>query len=268
MYSTIINNIYTIAWALFLYKFLTFYIVTFLPPYWYECYEYYDYQYIKNTGITYGYNIIYGISCCQIYGVKIYKIIKPSITFIKKQYLVIEDELLLLFASKPSATHIDYYNNGIKVCTTDTNISPTQLTNVNFKPFPEIKYDYIVIKHKANPDSITVDKLCLQYYPTNTGINWDMSNIKFLSLQLEYNNAQHHIYLSTNEYNYYIQNAIIDKQFINYYLQNVLQENVTDKDEKYTLHVVDNDVKLHILTEMDSIIINKDDYTIKIGNDN
>ena len=267
MYNTIMHNIYIVTCGIFMYNFLHFCITLYVLPK-------YDYQYIKNVGINiisnYGYNILYGISCCQIYGIKMYKIINPSITFMQKQLLVVKDELLMLFAykDKPCVTHIDYYNNGIMVCSGCTNISPHQLTKDHVETFNNFTYDYMVIQHKPSHNDVQVDKLCLQYYPTSTNINWVKSNIKFLLLQLNYNDTEHYIHLSTNEYNYYIQNAIIDKQFINYYLQHVLQQNTIDKDDKYTLHVVDNDVKFHTLTESDSIIINKDDYIIKIGNDN
>lgn len=124
------------------------------------------------------------------------------------------------------------------------------------------EYDLIVfsdISDNLKPQN----KICYSALNDETDYKYDVSNIKFISVNLTYNKNQYDIKLKTDEFNYYIVNNVIDKVFLKYYLVHVLNI-VLDKDTDFTykLEIIDNTVNVINLDINDSIIILKDGYNV------
>jgi hypothetical protein len=98
--------------------------------------------------------------------------------------------------------------------------------------------------------------------------NYEISNIKFIAINLTHNNKTYQIQLKTPEYNYYIVDNIIGKTFFNYYLVNILKvvNSSLDSNFKYNLEIMDHNVNMFTLNENQSIIFKKDSYDILQSN--
>jgi hypothetical protein len=94
--------------------------------------------------------------------------------------------------------------------------------------------------------------------------NYEVSNIKFIAINLTYNNNTYQIQLKTPEYNFYIVDNIIGKTFFNYYLVNILKvvNSSLDSNFKYNLEIMDHNVNMFTLNENQVIIFKKDSYDI------
>jgi hypothetical protein len=96
-------------------------------------------------------------------------------------------------------------------------------------------------------------------------VNYELCNIKFISLNIEYNNSIYEIHLNTSEYNYYIVNNAIDKLFVYYYFKNIIKTGIEDSLDTfaYKLTLMDHNVNIVQLNEKYSIIMQKDNYIIQ-----
>ena len=98
--------------------------------------------------------------------------------------------------------------------------------------------------------------------------SWDnqfeLSDISFIALYLNYNNVRYHINLKTDKYNYYLVGNIINKLFLQYYINTVLNHTnfVIDDTTSYSLELMDHEVNMIYLDIEDAIIIEKNSYHI------
>jgi len=98
--------------------------------------------------------------------------------------------------------------------------------------------------------------------------NYEVSNIKFIAINLTHNNKTYQIQLKTPEYNFYIVDNVIGKTFFNYYLVNIIKvvNSSLDSNFKYNLEIMDHNVNMFTLNENQSIIFKKDSYDILQSN--
>jgi hypothetical protein len=123
----------------------------------------------------------------------------------------------------------------------------------------------LIISDKKSIDKKIVDKKNIN--TCNSSL--EISNITFIALYLNYNNERYNINLKTKEFNYYLVENIINKQFVQYYINNILKlpfyytkENMAS----YQLELMDHEVNMISLNENQSIIIENNGY--RIINDN
>ena len=124
-----------------------------------------------------------------------------------------------------------------------------------------IEYDLIIFSDDLKPQN----KICYNTLNDNIDYKYDLSDIKFISINLTYKETQYDIKLKTDEFNYYIVNNVIDKVFLKYYLVHVFNI-VLDKDTifAYNLEIIDHMVNVINLDMNDSIIILKNGYNVSI----
>ena len=130
-------------------------------------------------------------------------------------------------------------------------------------------YNLIIYSH-YNIDLIYDKKLF--YKSTNSNIKKenekvdigiDISNVKFVDITLIYNNNTYPIKLSTNKYNFYIVDNVINMIFIKYYIINMLYLSIDNtKNFTYKLIIMDNNINVLNLDENDSILLLKNDDKI------
>jgi hypothetical protein len=108
-----------------------------------------------------------------------------------------------------------------------------------------------------------VNKVILHSQPFLT--DYEVSNIKFLLVEIKIDNKAYKVDLKTDEYNYYIVNNILDKKFFVYFFRNYQLYQFTDTDYdsiKFVIKILDHNCNLREfeITDDKFIIIKKDDY--------
>lgn len=102
------------------------------------------------------------------------------------------------------------------------------------------------------------NKVIFYSYPTS--LDYTLSNIQFIAIDLHYANKSYSICLKNKQYNYYIVNNCLNKYFFKYYLKNIL--NVVEPEFDYKLTLVDQNVNIVELTSEQCITIYDNDYRI------
>lgn len=137
----------------------------------------------------------------------------------------------------------------------------TDVSNVHFE---EDSNSFYIFSDNIKTSNNCVNKVLLYSQPFN--INYEVSNIKFLLLEVKLNDKKYKIDLKNLERNYYIVNNIFDKNFFIYYLKNyqlysLINEEV-EKIDKFDINLIDQDVNIRELeiTDKKFIVIKKDEY--------
>jgi hypothetical protein len=93
-------------------------------------------------------------------------------------------------------------------------------------------------------------------------IDYKVSKIKFISIELDYNNNKYLIELKTSDKNYYIVNNYLNELFFKYYIKNILNLSVNQNNFDYSVTIIDNDANIIYLLPHQSIKINENNYEI------
>lgn len=151
---------------------------------------------------------------------------------------------------RPLVPSIELYKDGVFLCKQD--VHETLATS----------YDYNYVIYSQPSDNI-VNKVIYTSIPSE--LSYHVSNIKFVSLNVEYNNTVYEIELGKPEFNYYVVNNKIDSMFIMYYLKQVLKKEVNNSFEDFTykLTLMDNNINIIQLDETSVVVITKDNYIIE-----
>ena len=111
-----------------------------------------------------------------------------------------------------------------------------------------------------------MNKLC-QILNDNINLDYDISTIKFMLLEVNLNDKTYKITLKSDTYNYYIVDNILDKRFFIYYLKNHNTDTITNEEmesikDKINIKLIDNNVNVRELeiTDEKIIVIKKDSY--------
>jgi hypothetical protein len=121
-------------------------------------------------------------------------------------------------------------------------------------------YDLILI-YDNNGNIKSIDKLCNIEFPTK--MLYAISNVKFIAIELIYNDNNYEIQLKTETHNYYVDGTVLNRNFLKYYLKNVLKVNPINDSFDYTLVVIDHNANMMELKSDQTIIIKENDYEIK-----
>ena len=154
---------------------------------------------------------------------------------------------------RPLIPSMELYKDGVFLCKRNEN------------EFLAESYDYNYVICSQPSDNI-VNKVIYTSIPSE--LSYHVSNIKFVSLNVEYNNTIYEIELCNPEYNYYVVNNKIDNMFTIYYLKHVLKKEVNEslEDFTYKLTLMDNNINIIQLDETDTLVITKDNYIIEDKN--
>ena len=208
--------------------------------------------FLEPNMLTIGYNSIYYYSKCQIIFNNCKSVIVTPVINCLKRFKFTND---ILFVEIPI---IQFYNNG--------NEKYKRVYNgVVDKAITEIllETDLVILSDKNN-ETDCMNKIHFTVYPEK--IEYIVSNIKFISLVLEYNTKLYTIDLKTENYNHYIINNILNVSFFKYYLINILSEKM-DKEEEtdfnYKLTLIDHNVDIFELTSNQYLVIKENGYEIE-----
>lgn len=205
---------------------------------------------LQELGIKIAYNIIYFYSVCQIKCNQLYNFTLP---YLKKYniFSFMPDSLETSSTSNPEVEIYDLITN------------KTVFEGEYSEAFDEMKLNnkmdkIIIISH---PSCIN-KKILYELEPLNKEL--EESEISFIALYLNYNNARYHINLKTDKYNYYLVGNVINKLFLQYYINSALNHTnfVIDDTKPYSLELMDHEVNMIYLDIEDSIIIEKNGYHI------
>lgn len=211
------------------------------------------------------YNFIYIFSKIQIFIIKINKRLFPyiclfstSVSNVLQKYNIITKQNIIY--------SIEFYksNNLLTKKIVSSEDLLKSLITVE-KSLKEIKnatpneYNFIIYSDYSQlKDNKQINKICYENFPNN--LQYELSNIRFISVLLNYQENDYNIELENDHYNYYIVNNKIDKNFVNYYWKHIIKSNVDIND--YMITLCDQDVNIQILNPNDIIIIYKDSYEI------
>lgn len=94
-------------------------------------------------------------------------------------------------------------------------------------------------------------------------LNCEVSNIRFMAIDIKYNNEIYPIFLQKTK-NYYIVGNKLNELFFKYYLINELNVCITDNTNfDYKVTILDHNVNVILLEKKDALIIEKDTYILK-----
>jgi hypothetical protein len=208
----------------------------------------------QQTLITISYNLIYCYSKGQLIFIKSRNCINKFIQA-NPYYKKIVDEIYKkkvqqneIFQIKNDQIYIKYF------------------TDINDIQFEHEKDCFYIFSDNINAVNKCVNKIILQSQPFLT--NYELSNIKFMLVEVKIGDKTFKIDLKTDNENFYIINNILDKRFFTYYLKNYQHYNFKDEDfndinlDKLSLKIIDNNVNVRELEITDDkfIIIKKDEY--------
>lgn len=211
--------------------------------------------------INASYKLIYFYSKCQIIYIKFYNKIKSYIDTIPK--------------TKPTTikniikNDICHYINGEKH---NSFIADSILEQ--FVVYDLLKEDensiYIYSDYFQPIEDNCINKVIISENPVS--LIYDISNIKFMLLEVKVNDNMYKINLKSDTYNYYIDGNILNRQFFIYYLKTYYSEQITKELNKNyyfpdILHIklIDQDINVKELeiTNSKHIILYKDSYIYK-----
>lgn len=192
--------------------------------------------------IMVSYNIIYLYSKAQIFYMNIVKIVNKKIEETPKLLKLKNDLDLILNKKNVTVTMIECIKNGIL----SNNLSTTEC-------------DFALYSRLDDSNKCLNKKIV---YDLDESIAvYEVSDIKFLLVELKNDTDTYKIDLKTDEYNFYIVGNRFTKQFFQYYLTEILK--ITESVDNLRLHIIDQDVnkaELDFSGENAHILLEKTGY--------
>lgn len=202
--------------------------------------------------INIGYNLLYLFSVSQIQINKVVKLINP---YVKKVTKYLKENILKKEIKKQTIEIID--KNGNVNLISLTREYPLQLLLNNM--FIAEKPEGILVSDK-NEETGCINKI--YYKDIVSTIEYKLSKINFMMIELEHEGKKYIIELKNDIFNYYIVNNSLNQIFFKYYLKNVLKVPVNEDKLDYTVTILDHNINFVTLLPEQYIILNEHDYTI------
>ena len=192
--------------------------------------------------VTVSYNLIYVYSKAQIFYMNIVKTVNKKIEETPKLLKLKNDLDLLLNQKNGTVIMIECIKNGIL----SDNLSTTEC-------------DFALYSRLDDSNKCLNKKIV---YDLDESIDvYDVSDIKFLLVELKNGDDTYKIDLKTEAYNFYIVGNKFTKQFFQYYLNEILK--ITESFDNFSLHIIDhevNTVELDFSDENAHILLEKTGY--------
>lgn len=221
-----------------------------------------QYMYLKEKMvpviIKLGYNLVYVFSVCQIQMNKMINMLVPYVKNVKK-YL--KDNNIIVEVKTQTLNLID--KNGIIKTRFLISNKSYNLGELCEGIFDDKNVSGIVL-HDIDDKTECINKIYMEKCPElkEGKLDYKLSTISFIMVELEHNNEKHKIELKNDEHNYYIVNNSLNQNFFKYYLKNILQASINDDIFDYTVTIIDHNVNFITLLPEQYIIFNENDYTI------
>jgi len=134
-------------------------------------------------------------------------------------------------------------------------------------------YDFIVFSDSNNVTSGNryINKILLKTIPQTQCIMYELSDIKFMLIEVKINDKTIKLNFKTDEYNYYISDNIFDYKFFKYFLKKYHINEIKDVNEEIlkgmTINILDNNVNNIEYGVSECIQLKKNEY-VKFSNTN
>lgn len=204
--------------------------------------------------IKIGYDILYGLSVCQIQLNRLNNMLVPYLNKFK-QYL--KDSNLMVELKTQLISKIDE-NGNIENTILISDSSPLEIFD---NLFDETNKSWMLLSDK-NFDTGCVNHICYEKRPMLR--DYKLSKIKFMTVELLLfsDNVKYNIELKNTTNNYYIVNNSLNKYFLKYYLKNILKVQIDEHNFDYKLLILDHNVNFITLDSHEYIVIHEDNYTV------
>lgn len=141
-------------------------------------------------------------------------------------------------------------------------------TNNTYLYSLDMKYDFFIHKKTNNDDICNYlnEKIIYNIDNYNHNSDFEPSNIKFMLIEFYIGKNNYKINLKTDDYNFYLINNKLTKDFFIYYIKNRLyiNDNININDECY-VKIIDHNICINKIVFTDKneyILIKKDDYSL------
>ena len=189
------------------------------------------------------YNCIYYYSVCEI---NYNKFVTNIIDFLRNNNIEIEHHLFRYIKI------IESFKDGNYISEYGLNKNDNMLSIVR-EYYNSSDCDLLVYTDDKN-------KICYKSYPTT--LDYVISKLSFISVQVDYNGSIYKIELKNDDVNYYIVGNILDKQFFKYYFKHILKVNIDETEFEYDLVILTNDVEFITCDDDSELVILEDGYKI------
>ena len=131
----------------------------------------------------------------------------------------------------------------------------------------EYMKDFVVYSDVLNNSSPVIKIIKQIRIPLGEKLKYELSNEKFIMVELTVKDVTISVKFSTDEYNYFVVGNIFNNQFIKYFLNkhygDFLKKHNIPPDEmtKYCLKVMDSNVTLQEFDEKQTLVIEKNGYS-------
>ena len=207
---------------------------------------------IVNTLINIGYTFLYCFSLCQI---KVRQLKQLTSGYTNKSIKYLKDNNILS-TSKMRTMH--FIDNG-------SGVAYERFTTAEIHLFSMIRHIF---------DTKTGISLLLTDVDDATGftnilfmnecpitIDYTLSTINFILVELEYKSEKYMITLKSKDFNYYVVNNKLDEIFFKYYTNTILKIPTTEPFD-YKVTIIDHNVKSITLLPGQSLVFKEDDYNL------
>ena len=204
----------------------------------------------REIGIEIVFNVIHTLSCCQV-------ACKNGIQYMRERNPEIMNYIEELFKRNPKQKDIEFVkdNNVIYANSKNYFLHSTDVFEIpecDFLLYTDVTTNYIKI---IGPVDEKMDLTNSEIY------KYDVSNKKFIMVELIVSDKVYKIELASKTYNFYVKGNILDKKFFLYFLRNIHPEKVVTCDEQMnhiTIKVIDDNVDIkHYDLDTEHIVINE-----------
>jgi hypothetical protein len=221
------------------------------------------------------YNLFYVYSVCEINCTKVYNYILPCIKsiqnkrqyFLEKYNIISQNEVILNIESMN--TRIEVYNDtGLQVLQKDVSKRFEDMIICDLEYVDDFSYYTMIVTDLflINDLNKNIQNKKVINNLDNCEFSFEISDITFIALYLNYNDVRYNINLKTDDFNFYVVGNIINKSFIQYYIKNILHHDILINTDEipflYKLELMDHEVNVVELDNTQYIIIEKNGYRI------
>jgi hypothetical protein len=209
--------------------------------------------------VALGYNILYFYSLCEIRYNKIKRFLIPYLQWFWKSMLEFLKQNKLIEKVKIQLKDISIYDKNGNKLYLDFSLENNEINQLK-NSFQINDYGLMIFSDK-NEETGCLNIINYENVPES--LNYEISNVSFVRVELFYKENSYLIDLKNEKHNYYIVNNILNQNFFKYYLKNILNVNIEEDNFDYKVTIIDQNINIIDLKPSQTLILNKNDYEIK-----
>lgn len=227
---------------------------------------YKTHQFVKKAYPSYYTKLVYNTSFNIIY---YYTAVELSITKLNKYLHKLNIQIFgeqINSDINPLTNTIEFIKNGNVILRSH---SCGLVKDIQIFKSNNIVVDFMLYTHiETDKNTTYINKIQLSTHAPSPSLEYRRTNYKFLHIGciLDNTDDEFTISLQTSDYNYYIENAIINKQFIFFFLKEYHSlhiNNTTFDNLSYILTIIDHNINRITLNSDQQMTLQKDSYIIE-----